>query len=161
MSVSLKYGAIMAAVSIATFVVKVAMGSNPFDSGWSGWVSMVIAIVIIVLAHKSFKDDGDGYMTYGQGFGIGTLSMLISGIVGMLFSLLYITFIDTGIMEQFYTIQEENMRNQGQSDDAIAIGMEWTRKLFWAFYVGGIVFFSVLCGLIVSFFTQKKRPEAI
>lgn len=161
MQVSLKYGVIMAVVGIAVFVAKVALGSNPFDRDWTGWLSMVVTIGIMVMAHNSFKNDGDGYMTYGQGFGIGTLSMLISGIISMLFSLLYINFIDTGLMDNFYAIQEENMRAQGQSDQAIDVAMEWTKKLFWVFYIIGIVFISVICALIVSIFTQKKRPEAI
>ncbi len=161
MSVSMKYGAIMAAVGIAIFVVRIAMGTNPFDSDWTSWIGVVIDIVVIVLAHNAFKDGGDGYMTYGQGFGIGTLSMLIGGAIGLLFTLLYVNFIDTGIMDAFYTLQEEKMRESGQNEDAIAMGMEWTKKLFWVFYIIGIGFFSVLCGLIVSIFTQKKRPEAI
>lgn len=161
MSVSLKYGVIMAAVGIAIFVVRVALGVNPFDSDWTSWIGIVADIALIVMAHNAFKDGGDGYMSYGQGFGIGTLSMLIAGVLSLLFSLLYVTFIDTGVMDAFFALQEEKMRAQGQNDDAIAMGMEWTKKLFWVFYLVGLVFISVLCGLIVSIFTQKKRPEAI
>lgn len=161
MSVSLKFGLIMAVISIATMMIKIALGVNPYDRDWSGWVSIIIVIVLVVFAHKSFKEDGDGYMSFGQGFGIGTLSMLISVVVSGIFSMLYSSFIDQGLLDQILQKTEEQMREQGQNEQAIEIALEWTKKLFWPiyFFFGGIM--AVIVGLVVTIFTQKKSPEAI
>lgn len=159
MSISLKYGLILALVSIATFALKVALGKNPFESDWTGWVSLLIGIGIVVLAHNNFKNDGDGFMSYGQGFAIAALATLISGIIGLVFNLFYINFIDTNVMDDLYRITEEKMQEQGRSDQEIQIAIEWTKKLFWVIYVVMMCIISVLYGLVVPIFTQKKNPE--
>ena len=160
MSTSIKFGAIIAAVSIVIFIIRVVLGGNPFESDWTSWISLLVSIAIIVFAHKSFKDGGDGFMSYGQGFGIATLAMLISLVVGCAFSYFYSSFIDTTLMERMLQATEEKMREQGQNDEAIAVAIEWTQKLFWPIYLlfGG--FFCVVIGAIVPIFTQKKNQQA-
>lgn len=157
-SVGVKYGLISALVSIVFFLVLVLSGQNAFDNKWS-WVSLVFSVAILVLAHKSFKDDGDGFMTYGQGIGIGFWISLVAVIIGGLFTYVYSNIIDPATMETFYEKQYEQMQTRGMSDDQIDVAVEWTKKLFWPMYIFFGIFFGVLVALIVSIFTQKKAPE--
>ena len=159
MSVSLRYGGIMAVASIAFMMILIAMGANPFENDWKGWISSLITVGILVMAHKYFKDNGDGYMSYGQGLGIGFISILISIVVGGIFSYVYANFIDLGIMEDLWQKTTEKMQAQGQSEDTIETAMSWTKKLFWVFYFIGGAFVALIIALIVSIFTQKKNPE--
>ena len=39
------------------------------------WFSFIILIVGIVMAHKHFKNENGGFMTYGQGLSIGSLCL--------------------------------------------------------------------------------------
>ena len=159
MSVSLRFGGIMAVASIAYMMILIAVGANPFESDWKGWISALVSVGILVFAHKYFKDNGDGYMTYGQGLGIGFLSVMVSVIVGGLFSYVYANFIDAGMMEDLWQKTAENMEAQGQSEEVIETALSWTKKLFWLFYFLGGAFGGLVMGLIVSIFTQKKNPE--
>ncbi len=160
LSTGLKYGLIMAVVSIAFSMIRIALGSNPFQSDWKGWIGAVISIALVVLAHKSFKDGGDGFMSFGQGFGIGFVSILISLLVGGIFSYVYTHFVDTGILEEVWQKTADDMEAKGQSQETIDTALTWTKKLFWVFYFVFGGFFSVIIALIVSIFTQKKNPEA-
>ncbi len=157
-SVGLKYGAVSALVSIVFFLVLALSGLNPFDNKW-GWVSMIFAVIITVLAHKNFKDEGDGFMSYGQGVGIGFWISLVAVVVGSLFTYTYANIIDPATMETFYEKQYEQMQSQGMSDEQIDMAVTWTKKLFWPIYVVFGMFFGVLVALIVTIFTQKKAPE--
>lgn len=160
-SVGLRYGLILSLVSILYSLIQTALGANPFDQGWQAYLSIVFVIVVVVLAHKYFKENGDGYMSYGQGFGISFLATLISIIIGGVYMYVYAKFIDTTVMDQVWEKAAERMENQGQSEEAIEMAIEWTKKLFWVFYILGGMFWGLIVGLIVPIFTQKKRPEMI
>lgn len=161
MSVGLRYGLILSAISIAYMLIVIIMGSSPFEQDWKSYLSFIWIIGAIVLAHKYFKENGDGYMSYGQGFGIGFLTCLVSIIVGMIFSYIYINFVDQSIFDAVWEKAAADMEAQGQSQEAIEMGLEWGRKLFWVFYLLGGAFWCTIISLIVAIFTQKKRPEAI
>jgi hypothetical protein len=160
MSVGLRYGLILTAISIIYMLVLIAVGSSPFEQDWKGYVNFIFIIAVFVMAHKYFKDNGDSYMSYGQGFGITFMVTLISTIIGMIFSYVYINFIDPGVFEMIWEKAEADMIEKGQNEEAIQMGLEWGRKLFWVFYLVGSLFWGAIIGLIVTIFTQKKRPVA-
>lgn len=157
-SVGIKFGLISAGFSIFFFLVLTLIGMNPFDRALS-WVGLVVSIVILVLAHKQFKDQGDGFMTFGQGVGIGFWMTVISLLVGGLFTFVYAGFIDPTVMDGVYEAQRADMEEQGMADEQIDVAITWTKKLFWPFYFGIGLFFGVLLAVIVSIFTQKKNPQ--
>lgn len=159
-SVGVKFGLISALVSIVFFLVLAISGANAFDRSWS-WVSIVISIALLVLAHKNFKDTGNGYMTYGQGVGIGFWMALVSVIIGGVITYAYVTFIDTGAMEALWEAQAEEMARNGIPDDQIEMGLSIGQKMFWPMYFIGGIIGGVIVALIVSIFTQKKNPQPV
>lgn len=159
MSTSLRYGMFMSIIGIAFTVILIAVGSNPFDRSWMNWIPTLISVAIVVLAHQYFKEKGDGYMTYGQGLGIGFLSIFMSVLLGALFSFVYINFIDPGVMDEVWQKAQQQMEEQGQNEEAIEMGLKWGKMLFWPMYLLGGAFMALIIGLIVSIFTQKKNPE--
>ena len=159
MSVGIRYGLVLTAISIIYMLVLIVAGASPFEQDWKGYVQIVFLILIYVLAHKYFKDNGDSYMSYGQGFVITFVITVVSTIIGMIFSYVYINFVDPSIFDLIWQNAEAKMIEQGQTEEAIQMGLEWGRKLFWVFYLIGGLFWGVIAGLIVTIFTQKKRPE--
>lgn len=158
MNIGLKYGLISTGVGILIFLALALTASNPFDNTW-GWVRIAVSIVLIVLAHREFKNTGDGYMSYAQGFKIGFVMLIVGIIVGNLFTWFYTTIIDTTVMDTFYDAQREQMESNNMPDEQIDVALEWTRKLFWPIaFVFGIIGGTVGV-LIVTIFTQKKNPE--
>ena len=161
MSVGLKFGLFITALSIAFNVIIIVLGSNPLISDWKGWVVLAIEVVLVVLAHKNFKDNGDGFMTYGQGFWIAFISFLVAIFVGGIFMFIYSNFVDPNMLEEVWQKTASDMEAKGQNQETIDIAITWTKKLFWVIYFFFGTFFAAVIGLIVPIFTQKKNPDAI
>jgi Protein of unknown function (DUF4199) len=159
-SVGLRFGLISAVVSIVLFIIPAVIGQNPFKGVWN-WVGMVVGIGIVVFAHKSFKDDGDGFMNYGQGIGIAFWMGLVSTLIVVGFMYVYINFIDANPFELFMEQQQEEMAAKGTPENIIETSTEWTRKLFWPIALIMGLLGSIVIALIVTIFTQKKDPNAI
>lgn len=159
-SIGLRFGLISSVISIVLFIIPAVTGQNPFKGAWN-WVGMVVGIGILVFAHKSFKDDGDGFMTYGQGIGIAFWMSLVSTIIVVGFMYVYINFIDANPFELFMEQQQEEMAAKGTPENIIETSTEWTRKLFWPIALIMGVLGSIIIAVIVSIFTQKKDPNAI
>lgn len=157
-SVGLKYGAVSAVVNIVFFLILALSGLGAFDNKW-GWIGMIFSVIILYLAHKNFKEDGDGFMSYGQGVGIGFWISLVSVVIGALFTYTYANIIDPATMESFYEKQYEQMQEKGMQEEQIEMAVSWTKKLFWPIYVVFGIFFGLIVALIVTIFTQKKSPE--
>ena len=83
-SVSMKWGLYM---GLAYIIWNLVMSMTELDTNRAlQWASSIIFIIGVVMAHNEFKRDGDGFMSYKQGLGIGTLSALISAVIGNVFS---------------------------------------------------------------------------
>ncbi|GIV37274.1 MAG: hypothetical protein KatS3mg032_1653 [Cyclobacteriaceae bacterium] len=156
-SVGLKWGIISALFSILFFLILVIAGANAFDNKW-GWIGGIFSIIFMVLAHREFKQQGDSFMTYGQGLGISFWMVLISTAVAGLFTYIYSNIIDPATMEKFYESQRMQMEERNMPEEQIEIALEWTRKLFWVIYAVGGILGGMFIALIVSIFTQKKNP---
>jgi hypothetical protein len=156
--VGLKFGLIGTALSILSFIAFNMMEVDPFQSSWK-WISVPISIAIIVLAHQAYKKEGDGYMSYGKGLGIGFWIALVSTCATALFTYVYVTFIDTGIMNQYTEMQILQMEEKGMPDDQIEMGLKILKMFFWPIYLIGGVIGGVITAVIVTIFTQKSNPS--
>lgn len=161
-SVAMKWGLILGLISIAYFLI-VTLGNLQAVSGIN-LIGLIPSIIIIYLAHKEFKDNGDGYMSYGQGLGLGTLLALISSLISAVFAYVYIKFIDTTYFDTVKDIQIAEMQKNRMSDSEIETAMGFTEGFMNAevTFIFGIVM-GVLAGfiisLIVSAITKNSNPE--
>ena len=137
---------------------------------WEGFTSAntlfsLISLVIgIYLTHKAFKDQGNGFMGYGQGLGLGTVLGLIAGLLNGLVSALYISFIDTGYLERQVEKVMIGLEEQGMTDaqiDQTMQIMEYTMNPLAIFFMSIIVtaIFAFLVALVVSAFTKNTDPS--
>ncbi len=162
-SVGMRYGIIMAAVSVVFFLALTFAGVDQ-TQGAGRWFGLIFYVIVIYLAHKNFKDGGDGYMSYGQGMGVTFWIALVSSVIYSIFFYVYIKFIDATFVEAIKNKTIEDMQTRGMSDDQIDQAMSIAGKFMSSEamlifgLVGGIVMI-VICGLIVTAFTQKKNPE--
>lgn len=158
LSIGIKWGLISTLIHVILFLITSLTGVDPFDQKMA-FVNIPISIAILVFAHKAFKDDGDGFMTYGQGVAIAFWISLLGVILGGLFTFVYTNFVDTALMETYYQKQADTLSEKKMTEQQIEMAVTWTKKLFWPMYLFFGVFFGVLIGLIVTIFTQKKNPE--
>ncbi|MER2997781.1 DUF4199 domain-containing protein [Pontibacter populi] len=161
-SVALKYGFITALVGVVyTLIIMVA---NLGDNRWLSGLSYLILIAGIVLAMKQYKTINYGYMSYGQGLGIGTLVSAIFGLLSGIFVWLYTSFVDTEYMSRMMEKQSEALLDQGMSDEQVEQAMAMTENFQGplAMILGGLVgavVIGFLLSLILSAIMKNNRPE--
>ena len=164
-SAGIRYGLIMGAFSIVYFLVLNTLGAD-ITQGPASWGRYVYCAVLIFLAQKYYKDNGDSFMAYGQGIGISFWMGLVSSVVGSIFTYIYVKFIDQGFIQQIMDRTREGMEEKGtMSEDQIETAMSMTAKFMTPemMLVFGLVFGiigTVIIGLIVTIFTQKKNAES-
>lgn len=158
-SIGMMYGLYAGLVSVIIFIIVSALGLNPFGGGLN-YIGTAASIVLLVLAHRKYKQSGDGYMSYGQGMGVGFWFTLISCILTVGFMYVYINFIDYTPMQLMLDEQLTKMQEQGANDEAIEMATTWTKNLFWPMAVIFGIIGGMIVALLVTIFTQKKRPEA-
>jgi hypothetical protein len=163
LSVGIRFGLIMAAASVAYFMILNVAGADT-TQGFGRWSGLVINIVIIFFAHKNFKDNGDGFMSFGQGFTIGFWISLISSAVSSVFTFIYAKYIDTGFIQTLLDAQEQGMIERGMSEEQVEQAMEMSAKfmtptsmLIFGFVFGIIIL--LIISAVVGIFTQKKNPD--
>lgn len=165
-SIAFKYGIVGGLIGIIVFVVQdfTGISSDPSLS-WIGTVlSIVISAAIITVGHNEFKKNGDGFMNYGEGLGLGTLISLVSSIISSIFVYIYVSFINPAFLENVRLQQIEAMEKQGMSDAQIEQGMKMAENFsgptaMLIFGIIGGVFFGFIISLVVSAFTKKSREE--
>jgi hypothetical protein len=161
LSIGLKWGLIGSLAGILLIIIKAVMGQNPFENkfDWSSILGFIIGITAIVLAHKEYKDKGNGFMSFGEGLGIGCIVGLVSSIVTITFTLVYVNLVDQTVMTQLLDTALEDMEKKNQPEQA----MEFTKKYFNMFFYGGLIFFTLffnfILALVISAITKKSNPN--
>jgi len=159
--VALKWGVItgIASIIFSTIIFVTGQVTNNALSS----LGLIILVVTMVLAMKEFRTMNDGFMTYGQGLGIGALMAGISGFIGAIFNYIYNEFIDTTLRQQIVDKTREKFEEQGMDDTQIDAAIEMTSKFSspGMQFVFGIIF-SIIIGfviaLIISAIMKKVKP---
>jgi NAD/NADP transhydrogenase alpha subunit len=161
--IGVRYGLIFGLVMIVyTLILQISgMATNQ----WLSNASFILLIIVIIIAHKTFKEGGDGFMTIGQGIGIGTLLSLISGVISSVFLFIYLKFVDDSMLQMVRDEQIEKMSQQGMDDAQIEQAMEMAGKFMGPvailiFGIIGSVLGGLILSLIISLFTKKANPAA-
>ncbi len=160
--VAVKWGLIMGIISIVLFLAIYFGGL--LGASWPGWISAVVMAGIIYMAHKEFKELGDGYMSYGKGLGIGTLTSVISSAVSSIFTYVYVKFINSDYTTELLDITRYKMEDEGQSDEQIDMAMGIVEKFMTPEAMLGMglfmgVLFGFIISLIVSAITKNNDPS--
>jgi hypothetical protein len=162
-SVGIRFGLILSIFSIVYFLILNVSGVNMATGYWN-WIGYVVGIVIIFLAHKYYKENTDGFMNYSQGIGIAFWLGLISSAISSVFTYIYIKFIDSSMLEMISDAQIEAMEKKGLSDEEIEQAMKFasmfsTPEALLGFGLIGGIISTIIIALIVTIFTQKRKPE--
>ena len=158
--IALKYGLYLGLIFIIISIIFEFMDLDMQTQQKVGYVNYIIALVAIIFAHKAFKEDGDGYMSIGQGIGIGTLLCLISGVLSAIFTYVYIKFIDDSMLTKIKDAQIAELEKRGMSDAEIEQAMKvagffTSAEMMIVWIILAMVFIGFILSLIVSLFTKK------
>lgn len=153
--VALKYGVLVAVVTIiySTILYVSGLGQNRILSS----LSYIFMIVAIVWAMKDFREKNKGFISYGEGLGLGSLTSAVLGVLSSAFTIFYIQFIDNTLLAQGLDQVREDMERQGKDDAQIEQAIEISQK----FMSPGIVFVTVILGYLVMGFIVSLIIAAI
>ncbi|TDB65799.1 DUF4199 domain-containing protein [Arundinibacter roseus] len=159
--IALKFG-IITAVAVIVYSTIVNLAGLVQNRAVTS-LSFVIMIIGIVLAMRDFRTQNAGYMSYGEGLGIGSLVSAIVGLLGSVFTMFYMEFIDTTIIQQSMDKAREDMENRGMDDAQIEQAIEMSEKFMtpgMMFFLGIISYLIIgfLLSLIISAIMRKNKP---
>ncbi|MBD2716557.1 DUF4199 domain-containing protein [Microvirga sp. STR05] len=161
-SVAIRYGLIVGLIST---IISFALSMAELDQTPAKWLTTIVLLVGIWMAHTNFKQQNSGFMTYGQGITIGTLLSLVVAIISLIYTYVYVNFLDTNFAARILDKTRADMEARGNMSDAqIEQAMSWTAKfvdgpLMLAFVVIFVVLTGFLASLLISAITKNPRPE--
>jgi len=162
-SVAVRYGLLTGLVASIFMFVTFATGQESNQA--LSWAGLIIPIGGILLAHKAFKQLNAGFMSYGQGLGIGVLLTLVSGIVGSVFSYAYRTFIDPDLTSRTMEAMRAKLEASGnasdaQIDQAVSMASKFsTGPIALVIGIVSSVIIGLLLSLVIAAITKNPKPE--
>ncbi|UOR06036.1 DUF4199 domain-containing protein [Hymenobacter aerilatus] len=161
-SVGVRYGIL---TGIASVIISLVLYATNLEQSPVRWISMLVLAGGIVLAHQLFKQHNNGFMSYGQGLGIGAVVGAVSGLISGVYTFIYSQFINPDFLSIALNKARADMEARGNlSDEQIEQGLQMSAKFMDGpfLYIGailGTLFFAFLFALVISAFTKHKRPE--
>ena len=155
----LYYGAFFVVFSFLLYSTKLDGNLLLNLTGWG------IFIGVMVMAMRKFKEGNEGYMSFGQGMGVGFFYTLITGIISSIFDTLYLTVVNPQMLQdqldKSIAIFESNPNMTDEQLETMAeLAQTFSHPvilffiaLFGAFVIG------IIIALIVAAVIKKDNPE--
>ncbi|AHM62545.1 hypothetical protein D770_21480 [Flammeovirgaceae bacterium 311] len=160
-----KGGLITGAVLVIFSLLMYLLGEA--NNAWlSGLTTLFSLIIGIALTHRAFKEENEGFMTYGQGLGLGSVLGLIAGLLVGIFSFIYVSFVDPNVMQERLDETRYQYEEMGMADSQIDQSMAMMEMIFtpgmtFIFSIIGLLFYAFVLSLIISAFTKNNHPEHV
>ena len=159
---SLTYGLLL---GIALIVYSLIMYLLDIDlESKIQWIAYLIIAGGIFWAMISFRDKlSGGFITYGKAFGVGFWTGLFAAVVSAIFTYIYVTMIDPGMIEEILLKAEDEILegNPNMSDEqleqALSIAEMFTSPIMiavWGFLAS--VSFATISSLIIAIFVKRE-----
>lgn len=157
---AMNYGAVIGLILIIISVLFYMFSDSM--SAVQTYIGYAVLIAGIVIGTKNYRDTVlGGYIDYGQCLGSGTLIAFFSAIIMAFYTYIFFTFIDASLIDILLEQIEEQMIENGSSDEEIEIAMSYTSKFMTPFWmsIGSVfsyTFWGFVFSLIISFFIKRK-----
>ncbi|MBL0340530.1 MAG: DUF4199 domain-containing protein [Bacteroidetes bacterium] len=164
MSTSVKYGLILGGVLAALPLIFYSLGleKNETLQNISMYFNIVLMAVIIFLGIKEFRDkSGNGFITFGKGFSMGMVISIVGGAISAVFSYLYFTVINPGMVTYIRMMQEQKMIEKGMSESEVekmadTMAMWSTPTMMASFSLVGMIIMGLVITLICAGILKRR-----
>ncbi len=160
---ALKWGAILGLVLM--LYSSLGYTANLMTNSAFGSLPLILIIAGLVLAMREFRTLNGGFMTFGEGVGLGALTTAVSGLLSNLYSVFYTNVIDPGLMGRVMDQTRDQMEEQGKmTDEQIDQTMEMM-KMFQSpglqIIVGvlGSIIFGTLLSLVIAAIMRRQNTN--
>jgi hypothetical protein len=156
-------GIILGVLGILISVINYAFGTH-LDPHWSSSVaSGVFLIGLIVLGINQFKSANGGFLSWGQGVKIGVGIAILAALISVIYSYIFVTFVEPDFMEQIMEVQNQKFLDQGMSQEQIEAANAISEKFKSPLVTSALgIIASAIGGFIVSAIAaaiMKKSEE--
>ncbi|GAB3326753.1 DUF4199 domain-containing protein [Hymenobacter humi] len=161
-SVGLRYGLLTGLISV---IISFGLFALSMEQSPLRYVSFLVLIGGMVMAMRHFKENNYGFMSFGQGVGIGTLISAVVGALSAIFTYFYMNIIDPDVVGRMTEKMRADMEARGgmsdeQIDQAMALsGKFMNGPIMIAVVLFTSIFFGLLIALVVSAFIKHSKPE--
>ncbi|MCU0439076.1 MAG: DUF4199 domain-containing protein [Raineya sp.] len=155
--VAIRYGLVYGLVAIAISIITTM--ANLRENSLVNIFTSIIWIAFIVLAVKYFKDNSEGFITLGQGFGIGLLVSVIGNVISGIFLIIYFKLINPELWEQQLEKIRAEWEKQGLDEQAMEFAENFvTPQAMLLFSILGALLLGSVFSVVIAAIMQKKKP---
>ena len=132
----LVYGIIAGVVIICAITAGLVLGEGegPWGSQWLGYLIMFVALSLIFVGVKQYRDSElGGVISFGKAFQVGLGIAVVAGIAYVLSWETYLAMTDYAFIDDYAAGVIEQARNEGISEDAmqeLVAGMENMKETY-------------------------------
>lgn len=156
-----RYGLIYGAITIVFSMMLHIMDQTYSGSNFPQVFGYVLLAALIIWGIVSFRKDNDGKLSMGQAVKIGTSTALVSGLITVLYIIVFANVIEPDFAEKLgELVTSEQLRERAPqlSEDQIAQQVAMQTKFFWVSYPFILIVYTIyglLLGAITGLFTKK------
>jgi len=159
---SLTSGLILGVILIVYSLILYIADLN--ENTWAASFSYVITAVVLYFAIVNFRDkEQNGFLAYGKGVSVGTLTGLFASVLLAIFTYIYVAYIDTSILETMIVNAEESIiesnPNIGDAelDQALGIVEIFNTPVMMSIMAGlWYTIISLVFSLLISIFAKQE-----
>ncbi len=163
MSSALYYG-VIGGIALSIWSVISYMFNMQESAGWlSTALSIIIFVAVIAWATKSHRDNElNGSITFGKAFSVGFLTVLVMSVIGAIFTIIYLKFIDPGILVEAEQKMEAQMAERNMSEEEMEQALKMGKMFIQPAAMAAMGFlFNLILGSVISLITaaifQRER----
>lgn len=162
----INYGLILGFLTIIHGVIRYAMGKHLENDWTTSLVGFILMLAVIGYSIYLFKQANEGFLTISQGLKIGVGIALVGGIISVIYTFIFTTYIEPDFANQILILSEQQILEKYPdfSDEQVEAALSMTKKFttpgaMAAMGIMASLFFGFIVSLIVSLFMRKSQEN--
>jgi hypothetical protein len=150
-------------VSLILIVIGIAgYFTKLFEQSWFSWASNGILCIAVIWGCITYANQMNGQVTFGNVFAHGFKMSVVVALILIVWVLLAMTVLFPEMKDKTLEMARQRMEERGNlSDSQIEQGVEFTKKFFIPFAIGGTLLGTLIFGTVASLIgaaVAKKKP---
>jgi len=160
---ALLYGGIVGGAIVLHSIILYTLDAS--FSIYSQIMAYLLPIILISIVLYLYRNEYlGGSMSYSQGLGMGTLFMVVAGIISAVYMYVFLNYLDPDFKKVVLQAQEEKLLEKGMDEAMIEQAMEMTSKMRSPIVMTvmsfiGTAFMGFIYSAIVSIFLKKEPKD--